>query len=94
MAGPRPAGSQVHLTYDSAQILEPGDYLRTGSGRLYLIEGNRIQERGRWAGRQHLTAVVMEPRSPVRVGRTDLVDRLVSAPKESRAGASAPAAGG
>lgn len=55
---PAPYGSHVRLHYDSATLVEEGDYLRTESGRLYEVIGVRVQERGKHAGRQHLTAIV------------------------------------
>lgn len=58
----KPPGSRVRLTYDGRVTLREGDYLRTGTtGRLYLVETNRIQTKGKHAGRQHLGCVVMPP---------------------------------
>lgn len=54
-----PAGAEVGLFYDGRDPVAEGDYLRTGTGRTYLIVGNRIQARGKHTGRQHLRAVVM-----------------------------------
>lgn len=56
-----PAGALVGIYYDGWETVEPGDYLRTPTGRTYLIESNRIQQRGKHAGRQHLKGTVMEP---------------------------------
>lgn len=55
-------GESAHLYYDpDDQVdVEEGDYLRTGTGRLYLITGVRVQESGKHAGRYHLDCVVME----------------------------------
>lgn len=56
----RAAGERVHLTWDSRQAAEPGDYLRTRTtGRTYLIDEVRVQLRGKYVGRQHLTCTVM-----------------------------------
>lgn len=52
-----PAGAEVALYYDGHA--DEGDYLRTPSGRTYLLVGVRVQERGKNAGRLHLRAVVM-----------------------------------
>jgi hypothetical protein len=49
------------LHYDSAVPVVEGDYIRTGTGRTYLVQAVRVQQRGKHAGRQHLTTVVMEP---------------------------------
>jgi hypothetical protein len=54
-------GEQAGLYYDAPFRVHDGDYLRTGTGRLYLIEDVRVQEGGVHAGRQHLKVVVMEP---------------------------------
>lgn len=63
MAGPRPPGSVVHLSYDGSGPVHPGDYLVTyTTGRTYLIDSVRVQERGVHVGRQHLRAIVMEPK--------------------------------
>lgn len=52
-------GALVRLTYDGPTV-EPGDYLRTTStGRLYLVQTVRRQDRGRNIGRQYLGCVVM-----------------------------------
>ena len=46
MAGPRPPGSVVHLSYDGSGPVHPGDYLVTyTTGRTYLIDSVRVQER-------------------------------------------------
>lgn len=58
MAG-KPAGSNVGLYVDSADVLEEGDIIATQTGRCYRVFSNRIQERGRYAGRQHLRAIVL-----------------------------------
>lgn len=54
-------GEPAALTYDSARPVEPGDYIRTPTGRTYLVTSVRVQARGRHAGRQHLATVVMAP---------------------------------
>lgn len=60
MGGRAPAGATVGLYYDSPRAVESGDFLRTPTGRTYLIESVRIQGRGLHVGRQHLRATVME----------------------------------
>jgi hypothetical protein len=54
-------GESARLYYDGRQVAEEGDYIRTPSGRTYLVEHVRIQEKGKHAGRQHLQTVVMSP---------------------------------
>jgi hypothetical protein len=51
-------GEPAALYYDGPPV-EPGDYIRTPTGRTYLIDGVRVQERGKHAGRQHLATTVM-----------------------------------
>lgn len=54
-------GESASIYYDGwAQVAE-GDYLRTPTGRTYLVTHVRVQERGIHKGRQHLQTVVMEP---------------------------------
>lgn len=53
------AGEQARLYYDGARPVVAGDYIRTRTGRLYLVDQVRIQERGKHAGRQHLVTTVM-----------------------------------
>lgn len=54
-------GEPASLYWDGWDRAEPGDYIRTKTGRTYLIERVRIQERGKHKGRQHLSTIVMEP---------------------------------
>lgn len=54
-------GEPARLYLDSRDRIEPGDYVRTRTGRTYLVTAARVQERGKHAGRQHLQTVVMEP---------------------------------
>lgn len=54
-------GESAYLYYDGAAPCTEGDYIRTPTGRTYLIEHVRVQEKGKHAGRQHLRTVVMEP---------------------------------
>jgi hypothetical protein len=58
-----PVGREVGIYYDGAR-LEPGDGLRTPTGRLYLVTAVRVQRRGGHIGRQHLRAVVAEAPAP------------------------------
>lgn len=54
-------GESAAIYYDGWQQVEEGDYLRTPTGRTYLVQHVRIQAKGKHVGRQHLSAVVMEP---------------------------------
>jgi hypothetical protein len=56
-----PAGAIVSLYVDTrVMTLQPGDIVRTQTGRCYEVVTSRTQQRGKWAGiRQHLTAMVM-----------------------------------
>jgi hypothetical protein len=54
-------GSVVSLYFDSRHPIDEGDVLRTATGRRYLILSHRVQERGKRAGRHHLTCLVMRP---------------------------------
>jgi hypothetical protein len=58
-------GEVVKLTYDSPlHKLTEGDYLQTPTGRLYEVLAVRVQEKGKHAGRQHLTAIVSSGHPP------------------------------
>lgn len=50
---------QAALFYDTPNEVVEGDYLRTGTGRLYLITEVRVQQAGKHAGRYHLKTTVM-----------------------------------
>jgi hypothetical protein len=56
-----PPGSLIRLYYDARERVERGDFIRTPTGRTYLIEAVRVQQRGKNKGRQHIVAMVMEP---------------------------------
>lgn len=56
-----PIGSNVGLYIDAARILGEGDMVVTSTGRTYRVTSNRIQERGKHAGRQHLRVNVVDP---------------------------------
>ena len=57
---PATIGSEVGLYYDSPRRVGVGDCLQTPTGRTYLIQKVRVQERGEYAGvRQHLRAIVI-----------------------------------
>lgn len=60
MTARRP-GEHARLYYDGATPVEEGDYIRTTTGRLYLVTFARVQQAGKYAGRQHLITVVMDP---------------------------------
>lgn len=56
----RAAGEHAWLYYDAVtRDVNDGDYIRTPTGRTYLIQGIRIQEKGKHAGRMHLSCIVM-----------------------------------
>ena len=52
-----PPGALVSIYYDG-EPLAPGDYLRTPTGRAYLVAVARVQRRGLHVGRQHLRCLV------------------------------------
>lgn len=54
-------GSIVGIYMDTTRTLDPGDYIQTGTGRVYEIQAVRVQQRGVHVGRQHLRVVVMPP---------------------------------
>ena len=70
----RPIGSVVSLTYDSRVPVEQDDVIQTRTGRSYRCLANRIQQRGKWKGRQHITALVIDACD---VSPDDTVHRLV-----------------
>lgn len=53
-------GEPAKLYFDGWEQCEEGDYIRTRTGRTYLITKVRVQEKGKHAGRQHLQTIVME----------------------------------
>lgn len=55
------AGERALLTYDPApgQVVTEGDYIRTGTGRTYLVDKARRQQEGKHAGRYLLATTVM-----------------------------------
>jgi hypothetical protein len=55
------AGETAALYVDVLQTVHVGDYIRTLTGRTYLVTAVRIQQRGKHVGRQHLKTVVMAP---------------------------------
>lgn len=56
-----PVGANVGLYFDGLASIEEGDYIRTKSGRSYLVESVRVQQRGIHVGRQHLRCIVVNP---------------------------------
>lgn len=56
MRGP---GERCWLYYDGAAPVEPGDYIRTPTGRTYLVDSVRVQQKGYHVGRQHMLVTVM-----------------------------------
>lgn len=66
---PAPVGALVKLYVDSRHQLDVGHVVATQSGRRYLVQSTRVQERGKWAGvRQHLTAIVLAADEPTPEG--------------------------
>lgn len=61
---PAPFGTEVKLYYDSETPVAEGDYLRTGTGRLYEVLDVRVQQRGKHVGRQHLVCLVARGAPP------------------------------
>lgn len=62
-----PPGATRTLRYDPSPGEEPikaGDFLRTSSGRCYLVIGVRLQEKGKYIGRLHLGVLVSEGTEP------------------------------
>ncbi len=59
-----PIGDTCYLYVDAARTLEKGDYVVTKTGRTYEVLTNRIQQRGKNAGRQHLSVLVLDPEAP------------------------------
>lgn len=53
-------GDVVALFFDSTNRVEPGHYLRTGTGRTYRAVSVRTQQRGAHIGRQHIQAEVVD----------------------------------
>lgn len=56
-----PAGAIVRIYLDLVARVGTGDIIETQSGRRYRVLGVRVQERGKHAGRQHLSCVVLGP---------------------------------
>lgn len=62
---PAPIGRNVGLYYDGwVDDLAVGDFLRTATGRTYLITDLRRQTRGRHVGRYHLRCDVVPEDQP------------------------------
>jgi hypothetical protein len=60
-----PAGAVVRIFYDGPELVA-GHFLRTATGRTYLVVSVRVQRRGRHTGRQHLACLVTERGPTVR----------------------------
>lgn len=56
-----PIGARVGLYVDASRPLRPGMFVRTLAGRTYEVLTVRVQARGRHKGRQHFTALVVDP---------------------------------
>lgn len=54
-----PAGAVVGIYVDLLASVALGDVIETRSGRRYLVLENRVQARGKNAGRQHLRCAVL-----------------------------------
>lgn len=54
-------GESASLYVDTLATIEEGDFIETTTGRRYLVTHVRVQEKGKFVGRQHLKTVVMEP---------------------------------
>lgn len=52
-------GEPAKLYMDTTMRILEGDYIRTQTGRTYLVTAVRVQLRGKHEGRQHLQTVVM-----------------------------------
>ena len=66
MSRAAPVGAVVSIYYDG-HLLEPGDALRTPTGRTYIVVHARRQARGKHVGRQHLRCAVAEAGVPAGV---------------------------
>lgn len=58
------AGSVVSIYYDGWHEMAEGEALRTPTGRTYVVVANRIQQRGKHVGRQHLRCLVVDQVEP------------------------------
>jgi hypothetical protein len=54
-------GERAWLYYDPVlgQVVESADYIRTSTGRTYLVDAVRVQAKGKHTGRVHLATTVM-----------------------------------
>ena len=55
-----PSGAIVSIYYDSPVSVEFGHYIRTSTGRTYLVVEVRQQKKGIHRRRKHIKALVME----------------------------------
>lgn len=76
-------GEIARIYFDGRKRIEAGDFIQTPTGRTYLVQANRVQERGKNAGRQHLTTVVMAPGHPL--DESDMVHQLAWYPRRKKA---------
>lgn len=58
---PAAVGSEVGIYYDGVAQVDEGDVIRTSTGRCYRAIHNRIQQKGKHVGRQHLRVQVIDP---------------------------------
>lgn len=59
LACARPEGTIVKLHVDFERLVNEGDVIKTSTGRGYRVLEVRVQWRGKNAGRQHVTCVVL-----------------------------------
>lgn len=59
-----PIGTEVGLYVDLVAKVYVGDVIETKRGRRYGVVTVRTQTRGKYAGRQHLRGVVLDPDEP------------------------------
>lgn len=58
MRGKQP-GSLCWIYYDGAAPVDESDVIETQTGKRYLVQKVRVQQKGIHAGRQHLMCLVM-----------------------------------
>lgn len=55
-------GANVGIYMDTSRDIASGDVIRTRSGRYYLVDVVREQQRGIHVGRKHMRVVVIDAR--------------------------------
>jgi hypothetical protein len=61
-------GEIVSLYYDSPRIIQPGEYLQTGTGRSYLLMTIRRQAKGQHIGRWIIKEAMVVDRNEIPPG--------------------------